>query len=649
MSLSRRTILRATVAGAALTALPAALPTGVASASSPPEGTVTDLGPASVTNALGNAVFVNGLLYAVTRGLSPNAVGVYDPGTDRVIRHYDIATGIGAWAMTAIGTDVYVGTHIPSDLYRIDTLTHTVTKVASFDDHFIWNIAASPDGKIYLGFSESGRVAEYDPATGATRDLGQPVLGEQYVRSIAADATTVWAGIGAHAHLVALDRATGAKRDVLPPELLTRDFVASMTMSDTHLAMGISSVGELLLVNKTDPTDYRIVKATAPGEKYVTATAILGDDVYFAGRPSGTLYRYRRATGQVEALGVPYPEAGTPALLAYDGKVWGIQDGALYVYDPATNTIDYRNLVERGFRAAPEQPMTVMSDGRRVYVSGKGGTQVHDRSTGQQTRIGIPGEPKAMVAVDGQVYMGVYTQALLYGWRPGDAEATLLAHIANRQDRPRDMVYDGPSELLVIPTQPEPGQPDGALSLYHAPTGTLDVYRPVVDQQSVYSVTTLRGTAYLGTYIQEGFGLPPVTTTARLAAFDLARRRLEWQLEPVADATFIADLGHTANRIYGVTDTGVLFEFDPARRKVLRTVEVGGPGGDLVVRDDVLYGTDGNRVYRVDLESLRVTTVVDGLAGGWFDGAKLAADPSGRGLYTLRERNLIHIAIGGPR
>ena len=645
MSLSRRTVLRATVASAALTVLSP----GTARASAPAEGTITDLGPASVTNALGNAVFVDGLLYAVTRGLSPNAVGVYDPGTDRVVRHYDIPTGIGAWAMTAIGTDVYVGSHGPSDLYRIDTVTHTVTKVASFGDHFIWNIAASPDGKLYVGTSGTGQMFEYDPATGATRDLGQPAPGELYVRSIAADATTVWAGIGAHAHLIVYDRASGATRDVLPPELLTRDFVASMTMSDTHLAMGISSLGELLVLNKEDPTDYRIVQATVPGEKYVTATAIFGDDVYFAGRPSGTLYRYRLSTGQVEALGVPYPEAGTPTLLVHDGKVWGIQDGALFVYDPATNTIDYRNLVQRGFRAAPEQPMTLMSDGRRVYVSGKGGVQVHDRATGEQTRIGLPGEPKAMVAVDGCVYMGVYTQALIYGWRPGDAQATLLGRIANRQDRPRDMVYDEEFELLVIPTQPEPGQPDGALALYHVPTGTLDVYRPVVDRQSIYSVTTLRGTAYLGTYIQEGFGLPPVTTTARLAGFDLRRRRLEWQLEPVPGATFIADLGHTANRIYGVTDTGVLFEFDPARRKVLRAVQVSDRGGDIVVRDDVLYGTDGDRVYRVDLKSLRVSTVVDGLAGAWFDGAKLAPDPRGRGLYTLRDRNLIHIAIGGRR
>ncbi|MEV4545212.1 hypothetical protein [Micromonospora echinaurantiaca] len=639
-----RTIAVLAAAGLAVT-----LSTAPSQADTPAEGTITDYGPASVTNALGNAEFVGDTLYAVTRGLAPNTVGAYDTVTDTVTAHHDIPTGIGAWAMTKVGTDLYVGTHVPSDLYRVDTLSGAVTKVASFADDFIWNVTASPDGKIYLGFSPTGRVVEYDPASGGTRDLGVASPGEQYVRSIAADATTVYAGVGAHAHLVAIDRATGAKREILPAELTSRDFVASMSMSDTHLAMGISSVGELLVLNKGNPADYRIVKATAPGEKYIVSTEFLGDYVYFTGRPSGALYRYHLATGQVETVGVPYPEAGTPRLLTHAGKLYGIQDGAVFVYDPATGSLDHRNLVQRGFRASAEQPMVMLSDGRRVYVSGKGGVQIHDLAADEQTRLGLPGQPKAMSAVNGQIYMGVYTQALLYRHTPGEADADLLARVGNRQDRPRDMVYDERSGLIVMPTQPEPGQTDGALALYDVAAGTLDVRRPVVERQSVYSVTTHRGTAYLGTNIQEGFGLPPVTTTARLAAFDLNDRAVTWQIEPVPGAAFIADLGHSASRIYGVTDTGVFFEVDPVRRTVTRTVSVGSAGGDLVVRGRVAYGTDGNRVYKVDLVKFTVTTVADGLAGEWFDGAKLAADPCGCALYTLRGRNLIKIDISGRR
>ncbi|MFC4116774.1 hypothetical protein [Nonomuraea zeae] len=613
----------------------------------PAEGTITSLGPASVTNALGNAEFVGDTLYVVTRGLSPNVAGAYDVTADRVTAHHDIPTGIGAWAMTKVGTDVYIGTHVPSDLYKLDTLSGQVTKVASFDDHFIWNLAASPDGKVYLGMSETGRVAEYDPATGATRDLGVASPGEQYVRSIAADADTVYAGVGAHAHLVAIDRATGAKKEILPPELATRDFVASMAMSTTHLAMGISSQGELLVLNKADPSDYRI--ASVPGEKYVTSVAFLGNHVYFTGRPTGALYRYHLGTGQVETLGVPYPEAGTPALVAHDGKIWGVQDGAVFSYDPAGGDLDYRNLVARGLRAGPEQPMNVFSDGRYVYAGGKGGVQVHDASGGSR-RIGVPGEPKSMVEAGGRVYMGVYTQALLYGHVPGSDTADLLARIGNRQDRPRDMAYDARTGTIVIATQPEPGQEGGALSLYDPDTGELDVRRPVVPGQSVYSVTAERGTAYLGTYIQEGFGLPPKTTTARLAAYDLRARELRWQLEPVEGAAYLAGVARLDGRIYGVSDTGVFFEVDPVRRKVTRTVRVGTYGGQLVVQGGTVYGVSGeavsrgDRVYRMDLRTFTARTIADGLAGDWFDGAKLAADPRGCGLYTLRGRDLIRIS-----
>ena len=60
-----------------------------------PRGALTDLGPASVTTPLGNGEFAGSVLYAGTRGLSPNAVGAYDLVQDKVTRHYDIPTGVG--------------------------------------------------------------------------------------------------------------------------------------------------------------------------------------------------------------------------------------------------------------------------------------------------------------------------------------------------------------------------------------------------------------------------------------------------------------------------------------------------------------------------------------------------------------------------
>ncbi|MEV4747298.1 hypothetical protein AB0K21_13075 [Streptosporangium sp. NPDC049248] len=625
----------------------ALLPAVPAHAHTAAEGEVTVLGPASVTSALGNGEFVGGVLYAGTRGLSPNVVGAYDLARDTVTGHTDIPTGIGVWAMCAVGTDVYVGTHGRSDLYRLDTLTGALSKVGAYSHPYIWNMASSPDGKVYLAISEPGRVVEYDPVTGTSRDLGVIVEGEAYVRSIAVDATTVYAGIGAHAHLIAIDRATGAKRDILPAELAARDFVASLTISDTHLAGGISSNGEVLVMSKSDPSDHRVL---ATGEKYIPSVLLHDGYVYFTGRPTGTLYRCRLDGGAVETLGVALPEAATHRLLSHEGRVYGVQDGAVFVYDPADGSLDYVNLVQRGFRAAPEQPMSVHSDGRRVYVGGKGGADIHDLKAGTSTRLGIPGEPKTALTVRDVTYLGVYTQGLLYAHRAGEPSATLLAKTGNQQDRPRDLAHDALTGLIAMTTQPEPGQLNGALSLYSLRTGKLDTYRPVVERQSLYAVTCRAGVAYLGTNIQEGLGLPPVTTTARLAAFDLRARRLLWQLEPVPGAKVVRGLAHTPLAVYGVTDTGIMFEYDLLRRKVTRTVKVGAKGSDLHVSGLVAYTTDGDAIYKVDLVTFAVKTIASGLAGEWFGGEpKLALDPSRKALYGVRGRDLVRIAVTGRR
>jgi hypothetical protein len=637
----RRRFLQTAVAAGGV----ALLPSTAAHADTDPEGALTDLGPASVSTPLGNAEFVGDVFYAGTRGLSPNVVGAYDLATDTVSAHFAVPTGIGIWAMCSVGTDVYVGTHSQSDLYRLDTLSGTVTRVVAYPYHFIWNLASSPDGKVYLAISEPGRVVEYDPATGASRDLGVTVDGEAYVRSIVVDETTIYAGIGAHAHLIAIDRATSAKRDILPAALAARDFVASLTQSDTHLAGGISSNGEVLLMSKADPADCRILTTT---EKYIPSVLLHDGYLYFTGRPSGTLYRCAVDGGEIEVLGVAQPEAATHRLLAHDGKVWGVQDGAAFVFDPADRSLRYLSLVQRGFQVAPEQPMSVHSDGQRVYVGGKGGADIHDLETGVRTRLGIPGEPKTALTVRDTTYLGVYTQALLYSHHADEVEATLLAKTGNQQDRPRDLAYDQATGLIAMTTQPEPGHVNGTLALYAPLTGAFEVHRPVVDRQSLYGVTCRAGIAYLGTNIQEGLGLPPVTTTARLAAFDLRTRKVLWQLEPVPGAKVIPGLAHTELAVYGVTDAGVLFEYDLVRREVTRTVKVGARGSELHVTGRVAYTADGDAIYKIDLVTLGVTTVVSGLAGEWFGGEpKLALDPSRRALFTVRNRNLVRVAISG--
>lgn len=82
--IARRRFLQAAASSPAVTAVGSQVASEAAATTRPePEGTLRDLGPASVASPLGNGEFVGNVLYLGSRGLSPNVVGDWDLGTNR--------------------------------------------------------------------------------------------------------------------------------------------------------------------------------------------------------------------------------------------------------------------------------------------------------------------------------------------------------------------------------------------------------------------------------------------------------------------------------------------------------------------------------------------------------------------------------------
>ncbi|MET9018482.1 hypothetical protein ABZV93_00715 [Actinopolymorpha sp. NPDC004070] len=641
------TAATAAVALAVATALPAGALGPARGVAEPASAPVTDLGPASSVTVLNGSEPIGDRIYVNTGGVSPTVVGAYDPAQKRVTQRYTLPTGQGAWATTAVGTDLYVGTYAPGDLYRVDTAGASVTKVADVrPDDFIWALDSSPDGKVYGGTYSRGRVFEYDPATGAKRDYGPAVPGEQYVRSIAVDDTTIYAGVGAHAHLMAIDRATGARRDILPPEFADRTFVATLALADGVLAAGLSATGTMLLIDTADPARYEVVQA--PNDSYITAITIdaANNDVYFGTRPSGTLYKYDRDTGTLTSLLVPYDGAYFGRIILDGRTLRGVLTSNVVSYDLDTGKYDGVDITQAGMPPAPELAMAIATDGPRVYVSGKAGIQVHDLATGTSKRVFLPGEAKAMTPVRGQLWLSVYTLAYLFRMSPG-GEPVRVTTLGNDQTRPLDAAYSPSDGLLAIGTQPEYGRYGGALGLYDPGGGQLAVYRDVVPDQSVRSVAIKGGTVFLGSSIRNGLGTTPRAPEAKLAVFDLATRSVTYETVPVPGAREIVDLVATGDRVYGVTDTGLMFEYDPRRRQVVRTAQVADGAPALVLVGRTIYGADTRHVFQVDRSTLATTTVVDDLRTESYSGAMIAAAPDGSALYALRGRNLVRIGLEG--
>ncbi len=402
--------------------------------------TVDTLGPASSVTSTSVAEQVGDRIWTVTSGVSPIQVGAFDPVTRTVDRKLTLPTGAGAWAMTHIGTDLYVGLYTPGDLYRIDTATGAAAKVANFGS-FIWSIAATPDGKIVAGTYPDGAVHEYDPATGATKTYGAAVPGQQYVRSIAADATTIYAGVGTKAHLIAIDRATGERRDVLPAAYADRTFVATLSLSGTKLAAGLSPTGTMLVFDTADLGNPVEVQ-TPGGDQYVTAITIDAPtgDVYLGTRPSGTLYRYAGST--LERLGSPYDGAYFNRIFVDGSTIRAELTSQVVDFDPAGGTFTGTDLGQAGLPPAPEQAMGIAATATSVLVSGKAGIQVHDLASGTNTRTFLPGEAKTLTPVGREVYLGVYTLARLWSMKPDGSGLHEFGRIGNEQTRPTDETYD---------------------------------------------------------------------------------------------------------------------------------------------------------------------------------------------------------------
>jgi outer membrane protein assembly factor BamB len=290
--------------------------------------------------------------------------------------------------------------------------------------------------------------------------------------------------------------------------------------------------------------------------------------------------------------------------------------------------------------------MAIAATPTSVLVSGKAGIQVHDLATGASTRTFLPGEAKTLTPVGRDVYLGVYTLARLWSMKPDGSGLHELGQIGNEQTRPTDDAYDERSRTWLISTEPDYGKYDGTLTEQHLDTGVREVHRGVVPQQSVRSVATAKGIAYLGGATRNSLGTDPILPEATVVAFDLQRNRMLWEVAPLTGAQSYSDVLVYRGRLYATTDDGRLAVLDPGTGKVLATATIGTGQSRVTIARAGLFGTDSKRVFKIEAD-LTVKTVVDGLAAQIYSYPLITSSHNGDALYTIKGRDLVR--IGGLR
>jgi outer membrane protein assembly factor BamB len=530
---------------------------------------------------------------------------------------------------------LYIGGISPGNLYRYEPATNEVTNLggAQFGAQYIWDTAASPEGKVYGACYPTCSVIEYDIQAGELRDLGRMVEGEQYVRSLCVDHRgKVWAGVGTHAHLVVLDPRTGEKRDVLPEERRGNSCCYDLQASGKYVLVSILYDGETLVFDADAEQLVRVIPRPEGSLAWMNARGGDPGKPYLYSTPGGDLYEYDIEADKLTLLA---PNLGQCAQVQGGRYVHGIDDQDYFLYD-----LQEREYVDRRTLAAADDGMQVYTltgapDGH-LY----GSTYINQHifaykpDSGRLTDLGkcirIGGQVDSIHAGrDGLIYLGSYVHATLSiydprrPWSPSrepGGNPRELGMVGHGQYRTQAILL-GPDDNIWVGTIPSYNSaPTGALSRWDPATGE---HKSWLDLVPGGSVTRL---AADDTYLYCGGG-------GRFFVWD-PRREAKVHEEPRA----VHSLAVTEGEVLG-NSGDEMFVFDPRTMAVAATfpAPLGAMEHLAVAPSGLVYGINGKGIAEVDVPARTATQV--SAEGGQLIAVDTRGDvyfARGAGLWRLK-------------
>lgn len=646
--LSRRHLLAGSAgAGVAL----AATRTGPAAWAAPttPALTPTNLGPAVTGLGFANGMLVGRELWLGASRMNPARVVGYDFDRGTVTKSVELTGVAGVWGVDHVGTDLYVATYTPGMLFRIDTVTGAVTDIVDLGESVVWNVKASPDGRVFAGTYPSAELWEYDPATGTATNHGTMMDGETYLRDLAASETTVYCGIGSHPGLVAFDRASNSRTDIMPSEFDDLSFVSVLQLSGDTLLAGSTPRANLAMINTADPSDHTVIPIPND-EPYVTALYGHDDDVWVGTTKSNTIWHTHLGDSEVTPVttlvSAPYRMGHLD-----DDHLWIAEAGGGTVLDLRTGDLEPLPLLSDLVQPSPQKPMTLHWADRRVFVPGSGVLAIHaDDGRDSPATIATKGEVKDLASAGGELFGGIYTLSLI-GRMATDAVPDAMPIVSRldkryEQTRPLDIAVDGDGNRLLIGTEPDYGRWEGAFSWMDLADEEVTTVRGILSDQSVSAVCAAPGGAWIGGSIRNGYGTVPTRSTAQVA-FVATDGTVVRTAEPLPD-TYSWDCLLLHDRLLlGSTRAGELVCLDARGLRVLWTVDTGSRGTRFTRLGSRLVGTDGDRLWSVALVGGREPQVevwAEGLAAQWFGTPTVTSD--GRSaVFTLQGLDLVRFDL----
>lgn len=543
---------------------------------------------------------------------------------------------------------IYVGTVDGGKIFSFNPFTKKMTDHGSAaGEMFVWTLHMGPDGRIYGATYPNAKVVVYDPSDDKIYDLGRMHPTEQYCRDLAvADNGRIFCGIGDHADIVAYDPTTKKKKSILPEIYKSNSFAYTMDSED-NVVYAFLLFDQIVLIFDADTYELLLeVRHPEEGKGVYIFRQMSGEHVLISGLPGGYM-RFNKTTRQLETYDVPSyscydKETGIAYTRTNGGQVFGAYN---------TSSGEYLSRVDI---SKDGEGMNIFSLGTGPDGCIYGGVYNllhlfrYDPSDDILEDLGVPipgasGEFYSFCIHDGKLYMASYTYSVLsvydpsMAWNPGtsnDSNPRKIGPVGDEQYRPPGLVAaaDGKIYIGSIATY---GKYGGALSVYDPLTDDFKVHRHIIPNQSIVSLTTSSdGWIVYGGSSIHGDYKTPIAKEAHFFAWDIRQGKMILDIIPVAGEGQVQPLVTAPDgRIYGCAG-GTLFIYDSELDQIIYK---GSASEGYIFRmitweDGLIYGISGSSVFRMKpISQVGESPRFERLFSG---GRDIAIDPQGRIYFS---------------
>lgn len=627
------------------------------------------------TDSSGKSVF-----YVIQAG-DPNILLIVDVETGQVIRSVPVVDTVNGvehkgeylrgFTIQPDGTVYMAGT--PSKLFKYVPGEDRVHYLKNLPGSATFSLKNGPPGILVGGTYNRNELFEYNILTSELTNLGRATPDEAYAYSVAYDEehNDYYIGIGSHAHLIRYDRDTGEMTEIqLPDRYPDAQFIWDMDVRQGKIFMRITpgrSVAYDLSTGQFEDTDAVITS------RLVSPLSPEGNRVYFS--DGSKLGYYNFDNKQYSWLPVELENALNMMGFAqlsdpeYPGHTLiGMMDGWMLHYNLENGQSRKLRVPVEG-EASTLQTVAKGNDGR-IHTSGyiSGGNAIYDPLTGEREEYSkqvvgkdnvVPGtQTDRIFSYKDRIIFATYGDARIYEydqskpWNRQDPVVPNPRHLFSvsdyEQDRPLAGVIVPHLGKYVVGTVPDYGMLGGALVVYDLETNEREVYRNVIDQQSVTAVTYKDGLVYAGSNIWGGLGIQPTEKEAKLFIWDIEKKEKVFEIVPTPGKRGITELIVGPDGMIWGSAEGDLFIFDPDTRQVVhRQNLVTRSYGSAVWRDaQFQIGTDGNvyavqanQFFVIDAETKKKTVIRSNGKKNYF-----SQDDFGR-FYLTEDTELLQITL----